>query len=587
MMKALRLLFLVFFFQLYLFPSIASSDDAFKEWFQEFADRENLAAQAGQDIAAGNSWQSMDADGHIITNAASPRWGRVASLCTSNTVGYSDVHIIRTKKEANHLIYSDSRKIKDISVTDQISAAMEYPDMYKRTGEKPSYRFRGELLNRHPIAVPINMMMICIAYHAQKVLPIFAHAAAHLFKLLMTIEFAWMGANWVMKQADLDAIIDALTAKMHLLSFIGCLIITGNYGFTNENWLYTIISSFSQIANDLSLQILNHMEDPTINSIPMVQELSVISAADPSDPGFPTTCSTDPGDCSGGAGKAISGELISPGSFMALGIMVITQLWSRLSGKFDLQWLLLIPIFLLVTPMILWSFGKMAADILLTVLETYLGMGMLLILMAFSASRWGGDYLQKVLLYAVMMGFKLITMSVLFVIAVRMMGYVSYALNDVHGLGNLLSALLSMIGIMCLITFLFNRLPAASGALFGGAPSLSFGQFTKDSLEFLEGGKKIIGGAAKGSYKLGRLATGKTGVSAMAKGVAKKAASKLPIVGGHFSGSSGHGAGGKRDAKSAVKGGVKGVVGALKGALDDNPSTNNFITPNIDAPSDQ
>jgi len=616
-MRAFRLLLFLLLSVAFLFPvsNVFSqgmpqdSNGVFQDWYRDFYAKAAEAQKAGP-------------------AASSQRWGGIAAKCKlGNATGgaatggtatdpfQSGMGFFETKDNANKILYCGKKSKNSITFEDQLNAAMynahaydpggANPDKCDANGNNPGridYKARGELLVKHPLAVPVNLAVWCVANQAQNMLPLFCMYAVRLFGMLLIIEFVWMAMNWILKAASLGQIIDGLVTKIHVWTFLGCFILTGFYGFTNENWMYTIFSSFNQIGETVVENIFTDMASNTTNP-----QGNPVSAKDLSSLSVVTNNQT------GLVGNTdfLAGEALSPGSFFAMGIMVISSVWSKVSFGFDIVSLLIIPVLIFVTPIILATFSKMVADIALTMLEGYLGLGIMLVLIAFGAARWGTDYIQKVLLYGVMMGFKLLCLYSLFGIGVRMMAYVALSVHYVQGMGDFITALFSMLAITLMMSFLFHRLPQAAGALFAGSPTMSFGQLLKDTMENIEGGNKALSLVGKAAGKVAGAAGKYSGATKQLSNLKAAAGKKVSGSFNKISGSSGGGGKvkkesekskggsdkkkggddkkegkGKAGAAAAKKAGSQFSAQALKDMGDDAPSTGNFITPDVKPPGD-
>jgi len=314
-MRAFRLLLFLLLSVAFLFPvsDVFSqgmphdSNGIFQDWYREFYTKAAEAQKAGPE-------------------ASSKRWGGIAAKCKlgdGNNAFESGMGFFETKDNANKILYCGKKKKSSITFEDQLNAAMynahaydpggANPDKCDANGNNPGridYRARGELLVKHPLAVPVNLMVWCVANQAQNMLPLFCMYAVRLFGMLLIIEFVWMAMNFILKAASLGQIIDSIVTKIHVWTFLGCFILTGFYGFTNENWMYTVFNSFNQIGETVVENIFTDMASNTTNpqgNPVSAKDLSSLSVVTNNQAGLV------------GNGDFLAGEALSPGSFFCNG----------------------------------------------------------------------------------------------------------------------------------------------------------------------------------------------------------------------------------------------------------------------------
>ncbi len=577
-----------------------------------------------------------------IADPADPAKGPNSTACKDDTKkveegtltsgnAHRSLIFIATREETLKFLHKPTNSGDTITLEDRMQASMVNAHMYKEhnadgtekalySGEKPlDYQNRGELLVKHPLSVPINLAVWCIAVKAQELLPMFCSQAIKLFTLLLILEFTWMGVQYVIHFADIGQIIDGIVTKMHMWTFSGCVILTVYYGFSNSNWMYSVFSSMNQIGEDVVTVLVADMQTKPAGATgdTVFRDEHGNEVKDELNPDGSVKKSGEEIWLSSKNIGAVEyaaapkdknptpGEALSPGSYFAMCILVITSIWSKITVNFSLQSLLFIPIAIFVTPIILVSFLKMAADIALTMLEGYLAIGLLAILVAFSACRWGSEYFQKAILYCVMMGFKLICMYTVFIIGVRMMSYVSISTWFVKSTGDYIVCIMTLLSMVMLVSFIFQRLGAMAMALFGGSPLLSFGQLVKDSMDNASAGAmpfKALGKGAKYGGKLAKWSGKKLGINAKlgkAKNATKdwgrnKLNSARDKVGlpqkqakPPKSPEEKKAAKKKEKEKKAEKDKVKNEVKeGLKGSLDDTPSGGNMLLPTVNPPGD-
>ncbi|MDY0135338.1 MAG: P-type conjugative transfer protein TrbL, partial [Atribacterota bacterium] len=171
-----------------------------------------------------------------------------------------------------------------------------------------------------------------------------------IFFTLATLEMTWAAALWVMEKDSASSLIVALVRKMMTLGFFYMLLIYA------PTWMPAIINSFLQL------------------------------------------------------GEQVTGTSATPGSLITSGLMVVQKLWNAwgntpidgiTSGFLSLTAaLLLIPVSFIT----IFSFVFIAVELIITTIESYIVVGIGLVLMGFSGSQWTRDFSQKYLGYVFSVG---------------------------------------------------------------------------------------------------------------------------------------------------------------------------------------
>ncbi|MBD3816170.1 MAG: P-type conjugative transfer protein TrbL [Halothiobacillus sp.] len=180
-----------------------------------------------------------------------------------------------------------------------------------------------------------------------------------IFFTLATLEMTWAAALWAMEKDSASSLIVALVRKMMVLGFFYTFLVFA------PTWLPAIINSLL------------------------------------------------------GAGEKIGGHAATPGSLIATGLLVIQKLWAAWGNtpvdgitSFFLSLtaaLLLIPVSFIV----IFAFVFIAVELIITTIESYIVVGMGLVLMGFSGSQWTRDFSQKYIGYAFSVGVKLMVLTLI------------------------------------------------------------------------------------------------------------------------------------------------------------------------------
>ena len=275
--------------------------------------------------------------------------------------------------------------------------------------------------------------------------------ASNLFGLLAVLEFVWSGATYLLRKNDLPDFIASMFLKIVSLSFFFFILLKGA-----PTYIPDIINSFMQMG-------------ATIGGVPQV-------------------------------------STASPGTFVDQGIQMVVQLFNGLS-KMSLgnEIGALFPI-TLAAIFILVAFVIIAAQMLITLIESYIVLGAGAVMLGFMGSRWTSQWGEKYYGYAVSIGIKLMVIELIAGLGIKMAGvWLAYltSASGIHlahdfdiAMGSLLFAALAMM------------VPSLAGSFMNGSPSMSLGN-VGTAAAAIGGGVVAAGaGAAMGGASLANSAIG-------------------------------------------------------------------------------
>lgn len=349
-----------------------------------------------------------------------------------------------------------------------------------------------------------------------------------IFLTLAVLELTWAAALWSMEKDSPSSLMVALVRKMMVLGFFYTFLIQA------PTWIPAIVNSLQQ------------------------------------------------------SGAYIGGHTVAsvtPLTIVEHGINVVKSIWKVFSDSEEFGSLSTIGIsiimgFLLifVTIAIMLSFIFIAIEYTITVIESYIVMGMGLMLMGFSGSQWTRDFSQKYIGYAFSVGIKLMVLmlllSLIMTITSTWNADLTAALNG-KKMNDWVQPMLMIAGSSILIGLLAIKIPSLASSLLSGAPSLGGAAAVGAAAGaaagvagLAAGGSKILGAGAKAAGAVGGAAT--KGIAAAAVGAtgmaqAAGAASNLATASGFTPGSAVHAGA----AAGHMVAGLGGMAGAgLKNVSD-------------------
>lgn len=323
--------------------------------------------------------------------------------------------------------------------------------------------------------------------------------AKDIFGSLAVLEFVWSGAQYALRKNDLPEFITSAFLKILSLSFFFFVLIDMAPTFIPD-----ILNSFLDIGTSIA-------------GVPQISPAS-------------------------------------PGTFVDLGIQTVVQLFNGL-GKMSLgdEIGALFPV-TLAAIFILVAFVIIAAQILITLIESYIVVGAGAVMLGFLGSRWTNTFGEKYYGYAVSIGIKLMVIELIAGMGLKMAGVWLTELMAAHGVQ------LSMYFDIAMGSVLFAALaimvPSLAGSFMNGSPSLSLGNMGAAGAAVAGGVVAAGAGAAMGAASLTNSAIG------AAKGAGSLASSANTAMGGM----KGLGAAFTEGAGAASESGILGLGAGTIGA---------------------
>jgi len=278
--------------------------------------------------------------------------------------------------------------------------------------------------------------------------------AQRLFWALAAVDFGWTTITYIIDKNDIADMLGSVVRKVMTISFFFVLLKMSN------QWIPMIIDSFTQIGQDAGGMTTSTTPDGIVGK------------------GF---------DLALGAFKAIH----DLGALDAIAVVL--------------------PVGCLGIVMFL-AFLFVAAQLLVTQIESFLCIGAGVILLGFGGSRWTTDMASKYMQYAVATGLKLM---VLYLIVGAGQSLFSGLTIDPN---NLIASCLTNAGSALVYTYLAIQIPAIASAMMSGSPTMTAGGMMGAALS---AGAAVAGvGAAVAGGAMGA-AKGASGAAAGATGLAK------------------------------------------------------------------
>lgn len=268
-----------------------------------------------------------------------------------------------------------------------------------------------------------------------------------LFRLLAAIEIAWCGIIWALEKQDMSSLVGSLLKKIIGLNMFYALILYANV------WIPAIINSFA-IAG---------------------QTASGTSGLSPSD------ITTRGLDCAFRIFDAVSFLGLDLANSVVIGLTC-----------------------LVLGVVIALTFGVIACQLLVALVESYFVLSAGVIFLGFGGSRWTNDFVQKYIGYAVATGVKLMMMYLIIGAADSISAGWPAMLNESAGNQAVLqTSLVVMVGSM-MLAFLSWQIPALASSMLAGSPNLTAGSAATFGTTAVAGS---IGTAAMGAKSVTGLAS--------------------------------------------------------------------------------
>lgn len=247
-----------------------------------------------------------------------------------------------------------------------------------------------------------------------------------LFWKLALVDFCWSTVIYVLEKNEMPEIISSLVRKIFTLGFFFSLL------KMSDTWVPAIIQSFIKIGQSASGVgsltpdgIVNKGLDLAMGAFATMKDLSTLKAL----------------------------GVVFPVTFMAL-LIFLAFLW-------------------------------VAGQLLVTLVESYIAIGLGVILLGFGGSRWTTDFATKYLQFAVGTGIKLM---VLYAIVGGGQSLFSGLMIDPDAL---LKSCMVIMGTSFVYTFLAINIPQLASAMMSGSPNLTAGA--------MAGASATVAGAALGA----------------------------------------------------------------------------------------
>lgn len=277
--------------------------------------------------------------------------------------------------------------------------------------------------------------------------------AQNLFWALVLVDFGWSAVIYVLEKSDFMEIATSMAKKIFSVGFFWMLL------KMSDTWIPAIINSFRQIGT-------------TVGNV---------SSVTPD-------------------GIATTGFELAKSSFQ---IMKDLNTLEAIAVVF--------PVTLIAIVMFL-SFLFVAAQLLVTLIETYICVGAGVILLGFGGSRWTTDFATKYLQYAVGTGLKLM---ILYLIVGAGQTLFDQIMLDPD---NLIETCLAAMGSALVYAYLAIQIPAIAQAMISGSPSLTAGGMAGSAIAL---GAAVAGAGAATMATAGAGAAGAVNGVAGASGLAK------------------------------------------------------------------
>lgn len=277
--------------------------------------------------------------------------------------------------------------------------------------------------------------------------------AERLFWLLVLVDFGWTGVIYVLEKNDIAEIVTSLVKKTFTIGFFWGLL------KFSDSWIPAIINSFRQIGTTVGK----------------------VSSVTPD-------------------GIASTGFELAKGAFVIM----------RNLGTFDAI-VVVFPVTLVAIVTFL-AFLFVAAQLLVTLVESYIAVGGGVILLGFGGSRWTTDFATKYLQYSVGTGLKL--MIIYLIVGTGQTLFDSLMLDP----NNLIETTLAAMGSALVYAYLAIQVPQIASSMMSGSPSMTAGSLAGTAITL---GAAIAGAGAATAATAASAGAGGVGAAAGATGLAK------------------------------------------------------------------
>lgn len=278
-------------------------------------------------------------------------------------------------------------------------------------------------------------------------------AANKLFWILVSIDFAWTGVIYVLEKNDIGEIAISTAKKILTIGFFFSLL------KFSDTWIPAILDSFKTL-----------------------------------------------GITAGNASAATPDGIIMKGADVALAAFKAMDDMGALDKLGAV-----IPV-TFIAIIIFLSFLFVAAQLLVTLVESYIAVGAGVILLGFGGSRWTTDFATKYLQFAVGTGLKLLMIYLI-------VGAGQTITADLHiQKDDLITSSLAAMGVALVYGYLAIQIPALAAAMLSGSPSMTAGALASTALTM---GAAAAGAGAAAAATGGAAAAGTGGAAVGMGGLGK------------------------------------------------------------------
>ncbi len=259
--------------------------------------------------------------------------------------------------------------------------------------------------------------------------------AERLFWILVSVDFAWSGVIYVLDKNTIEEIAISNVKKILTIGFFYSLL------KFSDTWIPAIINSFAKIGMDAG---------GVVNTTP--------------------------------DGIAKTGYELALACF---GAMKKLGMLDAIAVVFPVTFIAIVT---------LLAFLFVAAQLLVTLVESYLAIGSGVILLGFGGSRWTTDFATKYLQYAVGTGVKL--MILYLIVGVGQVITADLVIDS----NELIQSCLQALGVAVVYGYLAIQIPSMASAMMSGSPSMTAGSLASTALT-LGAAAAGAGAAAAGAGK--------------------------------------------------------------------------------------
>lgn len=277
--------------------------------------------------------------------------------------------------------------------------------------------------------------------------------AETLFWLLVLVDFGWTAVIYALEKNDITEIVTSLVKKVFTIGFFWGLL------KFSDTWIPAIINSFRQIGT-------------TVGNV---------SSVTPD-------------------GIASTGFELAKGAFK---IMKDLGTLEAIAVVFPVT---------IVAIVVFLAFLFVAAQLLVTIIESYIAVGGGVILLGFGGSRWTTDFATKYLQYAVGTGLKL--MILYLIVGTGQTLFDSLMLDP----NNLIETMLAAMGSALVYAYLAIQVPQIASSMMSGSPSMTAGSLAGTAIAV---GAAIAGAGAATAATAASAGAGGVDAAAGATGLAK------------------------------------------------------------------